>query len=134
MAFERLEQELPGLVLTEELREAGQLNADSEWPKVVHGERAYYGRRGGWDPEEPSLELPSEGVKDVRMSGAEDFERRYARAERMEWWKGWLHRSGAFPLRSTTAVRWGCDGARLWCVGAGIRVETALWSYEGGHR
>ena len=51
----------------------------------------YYGRGGKWDvrrnvwseePEVLSLELPAEGVKDVRLSGAEDFERRYTKALR----------------------------------------------------
>ena len=57
----------------------------------MHGERAYYGRGGKWydvegkwgeysQPEELSLELPAEGVKDVRASGPEDFERQYAKA------------------------------------------------------
>ena len=30
-----------------------------------------------------------------------------ARAERMEWWRGWLLRSGAFPLRSAWGGGWG---------------------------
>ena len=75
--------------MREELREAGQLNVESGWTKVIHGGRAYYGRGGEWggyhyvpvddrwgkQPQELSLELPAEGVKDVRVSGAEDFER-----------------------------------------------------------
>ena len=69
----------------------GALNEESEWTKVVHGERAYYGRGGDWgaatntswyvnQPEELSLELPAEGVKEVRVSDAQDFERQYEKA------------------------------------------------------
>ena len=60
-----------------------------------------------------------------------------ARAERMEWWKGWLHRSGAFPLRSTTMVRWGCDGADseflqgCWIVGGDADADSASTGCQG---
>ena len=86
------------------LRSAGQLNLESPWTKVVHGDRAYYGRGGEWDeaegqwksgwgprgttyhlpPKELLLGLPVGGVKDVRVSGAEDFERQYTKAERLD--------------------------------------------------
>ena len=80
------------------LRDAGQLNLESPWTKVINGERTYYGRGGDYiqhhdlqsqsggdtEPEELLLELPAEGVNGVRASGAEDFERGFAEAERMD--------------------------------------------------
>ena len=75
----------------DELRDAGQFNAESGWTKIAHGEQTYYMYdRGG---KELSLELPAEGVKDVRVSGTEEFERQlagdrperqFARAQRMD--------------------------------------------------
>ena len=36
-----------------------------------------------------------------------NFSKLSARAERMEWWKGWLQESGAFPLRKAWKIRVG---------------------------
>ena len=75
------EQKFEKDMITARRMDGGELNAQSEWERVVCGGRAYYFHEVS---ERFSLERPEEGFRLETVERAADFDKDYAKAEQMD--------------------------------------------------